>query len=408
MAILFARGARDRRGGRASRSAGSRCRASSAPRLDSHRALSGRLAGDGRGRLRGGRRAARIRVPRRVRGRAGARLGAHPGQAHGRPCSTRAWPGWRRSRCSWRSGCWCSRASSATWRSRAPRSRWCWCSWRARWRPSSAPRSSRFTTAERVVLGWAGLRGAVPVVLATFPVIDDVDQLADVLQHRLLRRRHLDAAAGHHLRAARQAPGGHHDRAGAAAPAGRDRHDPPAGRRGRRVPGRAALRARRPPRARARPAARRAAVGDRPRRARRCCRAARRGSRPATACTWSCAARRHASMEQVVETWEAGPVGPPPVERGRSVGSAVFSSRPWDDERTATPRIQRRSRACPVREHLRTRRDRRGALVSLDRRPLRAHRAHARRRRHASRFRRTRGADWRARPTTPRGRGGRR
>jgi len=32
----------------------------------------------------------------------------------------------------------------------------------------------RFTLPERVVLGWAGLRGGVPVVLATFPVIDHV------------------------------------------------------------------------------------------------------------------------------------------------------------------------------------------------------------------------------------------
>ena len=30
----------------------------------------------------------------------------------------------------------------------------------------------RFTAAERVALGWAGLRGAVPMVLATFPVIE--------------------------------------------------------------------------------------------------------------------------------------------------------------------------------------------------------------------------------------------
>jgi potassium/hydrogen antiporter len=32
----------------------------------------------------------------------------------------------------------------------------------------------RFSAAERFVLGWAGLRGAVPVVLATFPVIEGV------------------------------------------------------------------------------------------------------------------------------------------------------------------------------------------------------------------------------------------
>jgi cell volume regulation protein A len=33
---------------------------------------------------------------------------------------------------------------------------------------------ARFSVAERIVLGWAGLRGAVPVVLATFPVIEGV------------------------------------------------------------------------------------------------------------------------------------------------------------------------------------------------------------------------------------------
>ena len=33
---------------------------------------------------------------------------------------------------------------------------------------------SGFTTGERVLIGWAGLRGGVPVVLATFPVIEGV------------------------------------------------------------------------------------------------------------------------------------------------------------------------------------------------------------------------------------------
>jgi cell volume regulation protein A len=32
----------------------------------------------------------------------------------------------------------------------------------------------RFSYRERLVLGWAGLRGAVPVVLATFPVIAEI------------------------------------------------------------------------------------------------------------------------------------------------------------------------------------------------------------------------------------------
>jgi NhaP-type Na+/H+ and K+/H+ antiporter len=35
---------------------------------------------------------------------------------------------------------------------------------------------ARFTVRERSVLAWAGLRGAVPVVLATFPVIDGVPE----------------------------------------------------------------------------------------------------------------------------------------------------------------------------------------------------------------------------------------
>ncbi|MEK6278500.1 MAG: potassium/proton antiporter [Actinomycetota bacterium] len=44
-------------------------------------------------------------------------------------------------------------------------------------RPAAAALSTAFagfSAAERLVLGWAGLRGAVPVVLATFPVIEGV------------------------------------------------------------------------------------------------------------------------------------------------------------------------------------------------------------------------------------------
>ncbi len=39
---------------------------------------------------------------------------------------------------------------------------------------SLATAFERFTNRERIALGWAGLRGAVPVVLATFPVIEHV------------------------------------------------------------------------------------------------------------------------------------------------------------------------------------------------------------------------------------------
>ena len=54
----------------------------------------------------------------------------------------------------------------------------------------------------QALLGWAGLRGAVPVVLATFPILDGIPRVGRVLQHRLLRRAALDASS----RAPRSSP----------------------------------------------------------------------------------------------------------------------------------------------------------------------------------------------------------
>jgi hypothetical protein len=53
------------------------------------------------------------------------------------------------------------------------------------------------------------------------------------------------------------------------------------------------------------------------------------------------------------------------VPRGQLTGSFVFSSRRWDEERDGDPGYPREIDGVAVRTHLRTRRDHRGALVSL-------------------------------------------
>ena len=49
---------------------------------------------------------------------------------------------------------------------------------------------------ERMMLGWAGLRGATPIWLATFPVVAGVGGGEAALRDRLLRRRQLDPDPG--------------------------------------------------------------------------------------------------------------------------------------------------------------------------------------------------------------------
>ena len=280
------------------------------------------------------RRPPRLGLPRRLPRRADARQRRRcPARRTIVDLPRRARAGSRSSACSSRSAC----SSSPTelddvarrgHGARARRS----CSSRGRWRSLVATAFGPFTSRERVVLGWAGLRGAVPVVLATFPVIEGVDRAASssstsssspCSSRRCCRARRSSRSRG--------GSGVTTERAGAARARSARRHDPagwaPRSWSSRSAPGdavvgrrvrelglpRDALRQRHRPRRAGDPAARLDA---------------RRAGRPAAR------ARPPGGRGRVPrrrsQRWRDGPVGPPPRPPRRCAPPpAIFTSRPW-------------------------------------------------------------------------------
>jgi potassium/hydrogen antiporter len=222
----------------------------------------------------------------------------------------------------------------------------------------------RFSTADRVVLGWAGLRGAVPVVLATFPVIDGVEGsreffnivffavvISTLLQGTTFEplAKRLGVTTSEPALPRPLAETGTIRRLGAEIveyPVGPE--DAVVGHRVRELglPRDALLSV--------------IVRGDEavlPRGSTR----VEAGDRLHVVVRSEVAA----SMEEVVSRWSAGPVVGDAIPRGHLTGSAVFTSRRWDEDRDGDPGYPQEVDGVEVREHLRTRRETRGALVSL-------------------------------------------
>ena len=224
---------------------------------------------------------------------------------------------------------------------------------------------SDYSNGERVVLSWAGLRGAVPIVLATFPVIDAVPGSLElfnivffaVLFSTLVQGSTFEALAGRLGMTTNEpalaeplAEAGTIRRLGAEIlefPIGP--HDAVVGRRVRElglprdavvnviVRGDQAI----PPRG-----STRLLAGDRVHLLLR-----------------SEMARQ---VPQLMKSWREGPIGPPPRPRPTVYGRrSIFGVRPWDPERDGDAARPSAIAGQDVIEQLRIRRDCPGALAAL-------------------------------------------
>jgi potassium/hydrogen antiporter len=223
-----------------------------------------------------------------------------------------------------------------------------------------------FSAADRITLGWAGLRGAVPVVLAIFPVIDDVSGSREffnivffaVVISTLLQAttfeplaRRLGVTTSEPALPRPLAETGTIRRLGAEIveyPVGAE--DAIVGRVVRDiglprdallsviVRGEEAILPR---------GSTRIEAGDR----------------------LHVVVRQEVARQvpQLLQRWHAGPVGMPArPTTGLRASTAVFTARPWQQEGDGDPGFPSSVIGVEVLEHLRTRRDTRGALVLLE------------------------------------------